>query len=184
MFGMGGEPPSKRRASGEGSRHFGIERERVALRHPTGHGGRERLDEFAPHVEETQARRPEQILQRAGDEEVDVQRFHVDRAGAAILIAIQKKKSALGVGDLRDRRHVRPEPVDEGDVRQRHDARPLIDGAFIAFGGNGVVDAVQKVDLGPARALREPDVPHGRKFVLAHHHFVACHRIEAHSRSD
>ncbi len=93
------------------------------------------FDELAAHVQETEAGRSEQILQRAGDEEVDVERFHVERAGSAILIAVEKKKSALRVRDLRDRSHVGAEAVDEGDVRERYDARALIDGAFITSVG-------------------------------------------------
>jgi hypothetical protein len=77
------------------------------------------------------------------------------------------------VGDLSDGRHVRSEPVDERDLRQRHDAGSLIDSLLIAFGGDGIVDAVQKLDLRSPRALRQPDVRHGGKFVLAHHHVVA-----------
>ncbi len=77
------------------------------------------------------------------------------------------------MGDLRYGGYVRAEPVDEGDVRQGHDSRSLIYGTFIGFERNGVVDAVQKVDLDPARLLGQPDLPHGGELVLAQYHFVA-----------
>ena len=107
-----------------GIQTLGIERESVALRDPTGDGRRERFDQLPPHIQEAQTRRAQQIFERAGDEEIHVQRFHIQRAGSAILIAIEKNQSAMGVGDFAiaatsDRNPLTKETCVSGTMRVR-----------------------------------------------------------------
>jgi len=82
----------------------------------------------------------------------------------------------------RNRRNVRPESVDKRDMCERHYQRPLIDGGCVAFRGHHIVDAIQKLDLGTARLLRQPDLPHGGKLVFTHHNFITL--AELHSIRD
>jgi len=96
-----GVQASKRRAVGrvEGA---GVEGEGVALGHPPGDGGGKGGDELAADVEEGQAGRSEEVFQSAGDEEIDIESFDVERAGAAVLGAIEEDEGATLGGDAGD----------------------------------------------------------------------------------
>ena len=70
---------------------------------------------------------PSRYFSVSGDEEVDVERLHIDRPRAAILVPIEKDECPVVVRDLGDRRHVGAGAVQKGELRQRDDARALID---------------------------------------------------------
>ena len=71
----GFEPPRARRPV----ERVEAERKRVDAAEPAGRQRLEPLDERAAHVEERDAGRTEQVLQRAGHQEVDAERVHVER---------------------------------------------------------------------------------------------------------
>ena len=56
-------------------------------------GGGKRFDEHRFDVKKGQAGRSEQIFERAGDKEIDIEGFHVDRTRAAILVAIEEDEA-------------------------------------------------------------------------------------------
>ena len=136
--------------------------------------GRERFDQLPAHIQKRESRRSQQVFQGAGHEEVHVQRAHVDGARAAVLVAVQEHQRAVAMSDSRDGRHVGAEPVHEGHVGQRYDARPLVDGPLVRFRRHRVVHTGQKLNLCAPRPLRQPDVSHGRKLVFAHDHSIAA----------
>ena len=62
---------------------FGVERERVVLRKPSGH---------------CDSRGSKQVLERAGHVEVEVEALNVDGARSAILIVVKHDERTLLVG--------------------------------------------------------------------------------------
>ena len=130
----------------------------------------EPLDEIAPHVEKRHPGGPEQILQRAGHQEVHAQRMHVERRRAGPLVVVQQDVCAALATECRQSCDVEPVAVAEADMRRRHDERPLVDLRVIRFDGQGVVMRPGPCDARTAPLLGEPHMPHGRELELAEHH--------------
>ena len=85
------------------SRAARCERKRIDAAEPAGDQRLEPLDERAPHIEEGDARRPEQVLERAGHQEVDAQLVHVDRAAAGALVVVEQAERAALVAQPHQR---------------------------------------------------------------------------------
>ena len=162
-----------------------VEAEGKGIDAPEPAGGQrlEPLDELAAHVEEGDAGRTEQVLQRAGDEEVDAEGVHVERRGPGPLVVVEHQVGAALAAQGRQRRDVDPVAVPEAHVRRRDDQRPLVDARLVALDRQRVAAGRHPVDDRAAPLLGQPAVRHGRELELAQQHPAAV-AVEAQRGGD
>src|ERR1700691_6701252 len=68
--------------------------ERIRLPEPSRRRRRKRWNELFANVQKSEAGRSKKIFQRSSNVEIEIHRFHVNRAGAATLVIIEHDKSA------------------------------------------------------------------------------------------
>ena len=172
-LGTEGEPDSNLRAVGDrsicwGSKANGL----VWANHPVIVGTSVEMRSLRTYIN-ARPGRTKQILEGSSYIKVQVHRLHVHRTGSAILVIVEHHQSAGLVSDLRDGAYLGTKTIFETDMRERHDERIAVDHLFVIDGRNAIAFRTHKLHIGAAGALCEPDMAHGWKLELAHHHFVA-----------
>ena len=130
--------------------------------------GSSRSSSSAPDVEEAEARRGEEVLDRPAGDEVDAERPNVDVDGADGLVAVGEAERAALVRDPRDRGDVLSVTGAVRDRRAAHERRPLVDRRPRRRSTGIDPSARLDVDdLGAAQLLGVGDLTDGRELVLA-----------------
>ena len=140
---------------------------------------------LAPHPEEAEPRRGEQVLDRAAGDEVGAERAHVDLDRPRCLVAVGEHERAVRVRHLGDRGHVVAVPRAVRDRRAADERRALVDRLGEALGRDRPVGVGAHVhDLGAAELLGVGDLADRRELVLADHDAVAAAALEGERRDD
>ena len=104
--------------------------EDVLVREPAGLRRPDPLDQITAAVEESEPRRPEQVLEDPSPEEVDPELGDVDRQRADRLERVEQDECAAFVRELHDCGHVEHRAVAITDVCERNDERVVVDRAL------------------------------------------------------
>ena len=122
-LGTGGEPISKRRADVAGSKCFTSKANGFCWPNQPVIVGVSVLISSGRTYMKRDARRRQQIFQRAGDIKIQIQCLHVDRPRSAILIIVKHHQRAAIMRNFRHRAGIGAKAVHEAHVRERHDQR-------------------------------------------------------------
>src|SRR5579872_824192 len=151
---------------------------RIRLPEPTSHGGRQRWYKLLPYVQEREARRSQEVFKSSGHVKIEIHGFHIDRAGAAILIIIEHDESAGIVRHLRDGTDVGTKSVLETHVSERHNECFLVNERFVSGDPDRITLCFHELYFCPVHSLPQPDVAHGRKLEFPHDHFFAFAEVQ------
>src|SRR5215831_16137405 len=78
------------------------------------------------------------IFESSGQIKVEVHRFHVNRARAAVLVVVEYDESAGTVRDLRDGAGLRAKSILKTNMREGNDERIAIDELFVSGCANRI----------------------------------------------